>query len=290
MPRKLLIVEDHPEQAQLLERVIRLRFDMETSLVRDGLDGVTWARENLPDLILLDVMLYDINGFEVCRLLRADAQTVLTPIVMVTALNDAEHRLHGFQVGVNAFLTKPFSLDALFTAVESAWAWRARMEREPREGRLTIQPENQITLLQDLNDLSVRLRCSTPYTSEQVTQLCQFVHDLAQFATVWGLRENVVHPLHITYGIDYRAFTLTARGHPGGPHLAPSQLALQSDVVGTKRAPGALEGVKTSSTFSEICSELVERGLVDEIKHYEADSVVHLTKSFTSHETGPPST
>ena len=59
-------------------------------------------------MILLDLMLPDINGFDVCRRLRTDRATMLIPVVMLTALNDVQHRVHGFRVGANAYVTKPY--------------------------------------------------------------------------------------------------------------------------------------------------------------------------------------
>ena len=73
-----LIVEDHPEQAELVARILRLR-DYEPILAEDGETGLRLARECVPDVMLLDLMLPDINGFDVCRRLRTDPATMLIP-------------------------------------------------------------------------------------------------------------------------------------------------------------------------------------------------------------------
>ena len=77
-------------------------------------------------------MLPDINGFDVCRQLRTDRATMLIPVVMLTALgDDMQHRIHGFRVGANAYVTKPYGVDELFEAIAAARAWRS--EHGPAE-------------------------------------------------------------------------------------------------------------------------------------------------------------
>ena len=76
-------------------------------------------------MVLLDLMLPDINGFDVCRRLRSDRATMLTPVVMLTALGDARTAMHGFRVGANAYVTKPYGIEDLFDAIAAARAWRA---------------------------------------------------------------------------------------------------------------------------------------------------------------------
>src|SRR5262249_172575 len=149
----VLIIEDHPEQAGLLARILRMRMDLEPLVAEDGRNGLRLARKHLPDILLADIMLPDINGFDVCRQLRMDRDTMLIPVVMVTALNDMQHRVHGFRVGANAYLTKPYGVVELFKAIESAENWRARMEREPREGEIAVQSGSEIALFKGLNDL-----------------------------------------------------------------------------------------------------------------------------------------
>ena len=110
-----LIVEDHPEQAELVARILGTR-SYQSIVAENGETALRMARDRLPDFVLLDLMLPDINGFDVCRQLRSDRTTMLIPIVMLTALNDVQHKVHGFRVGANAYVTKPYGVDALFEA------------------------------------------------------------------------------------------------------------------------------------------------------------------------------
>ena len=81
-----------------------------------------------PDLILLDLMLPDIDGFEFCDRLKRARETNLIPIVMVTALQDAHHRATGVRVGANGYLTKPFTPAQLYETIDTAFAWHDEHE------------------------------------------------------------------------------------------------------------------------------------------------------------------
>ena len=93
-----LIVEDHPDQAQMVASLLRFR-NFEPIIAGDGETGLKLARLHSPDVVILDLMLPDISGFDVCRRLRSDRSTMLTPVVMLTALGDATNRMQGFRVG-----------------------------------------------------------------------------------------------------------------------------------------------------------------------------------------------
>ena len=88
---------------------------------------------------------------------------MLIPVVMLTALNDMQHRVHGFRVGANAYVTKPYGVDELFQAISAARAWRASMDQRSLQGEINVELNSEITLLKDLNDfLMHRLPDDTP--------------------------------------------------------------------------------------------------------------------------------
>ena len=108
-PSKILIVEDEPDLVELLEYNLTQE-GYGVSTVREGAAGLELARRIKFDLILLDLMLPDMEGFEFCRVLREEAQT---PIFFLTAAKDPVCRSLSMKLGANDYITKPFSIEDL---------------------------------------------------------------------------------------------------------------------------------------------------------------------------------
>jgi len=115
---KVLIVDDYPANVKLLERNLRTA-GYETIAAYDGQEALEKVRTERPDLILLDIMLPKIDGFEVCRRLRADEATAVIPIIMITALMETEDRIRGLESGADDFISKPFDRGELLARVKS---------------------------------------------------------------------------------------------------------------------------------------------------------------------------
>ena len=122
---KVLVVEDEPALIDTLEYSLRKQ-GYNVSLATDGHKAIEIARAEPPDLILLDVMLPGIDGFEVCRILR---QEMSVPILMLTAKADEVDKIVGLEVGADDYMTKPFSMRELLARVK-AMLRRVRMVRE----------------------------------------------------------------------------------------------------------------------------------------------------------------
>ena len=133
MPRTVLIVDDERDTNDILASLVQAR-DFKPIQLFSGSQVFDAVREHTPDLILLDLMLPDLDGFAICEQLKRNRETNLIPVIMVTALNDPNHRAAGVRVGANGYLTKPFTPDQLFEAIDAALAWRQRA-REPRHHR-----------------------------------------------------------------------------------------------------------------------------------------------------------
>src|SRR4029078_10831056 len=100
MAKRVLVVEDEEELGELIAEIMRLR-GLAAEVMHHGAPAPAWVRENQTDLVLLDLMLPDRNGYSVCEELKLDRQTNLTPIVMVTACNRHEDMVRGLAVGAN---------------------------------------------------------------------------------------------------------------------------------------------------------------------------------------------
>src|SRR3954451_22157346 len=147
MLRKALIVEDEEDMGSLLaETLRRWGFDA-THLLRGG-PAIAWTRLHQPELILLDLMLPDLDGYEICEELKLDRTTNLIPIVMVTARSGHDERLRGLEVGANHYLTKPFTEAQLCRAVTEVMTWREELQRRGAEGEIHFQLLSDVQYLE----------------------------------------------------------------------------------------------------------------------------------------------
>jgi two-component system cell cycle response regulator len=134
MTARILIVDDVPANTRLLEAKLSAEY-YQVASAKDGFEALEMAHTWQPDLILLDVMMPGMDGFECCRKLKGDSTTLHIPVVMVTALGEPAERLHGLESGADDFLTKPVEYETLMARVRSLVRlkrlldeWRARGE------------------------------------------------------------------------------------------------------------------------------------------------------------------
>ena len=134
MSGRVLVVDDVEANVKLLEAKLSSEY-FDVLLAYNGRTALEIANAELPDVILLDVMMPRMDGFEVCQHLRANPRTADVPVVMVTALSDVANRLRGLEVGADDFLTKPVNDIALFARVRSLVRLKRMMEElRVREG------------------------------------------------------------------------------------------------------------------------------------------------------------
>src|SRR6267142_125495 len=131
MTARVLVVDDVELNVKLLEAKLSSEY-FEVIAADNGPAALELAETEMPDIILLDVMMPLMDGFEVCRRLKANPHTADIPVVMVTALSDVADRLRGLESGADEFLTKPVNDTALFARVRSL----VRMKRMMDELRL----------------------------------------------------------------------------------------------------------------------------------------------------------
>lgn len=118
MPNKILIIEDDPTSLRLIEYALKQHgYQVLTTL--NGLEGIITAQKEEPDLIVLDIMLPGIDGFEVCRRLHSGSQTADIPILIISAKTQKEDINAGFKAGANDYLLKPVSPAEIINRVES---------------------------------------------------------------------------------------------------------------------------------------------------------------------------
>jgi DNA-binding response OmpR family regulator len=133
----VLIVDDAPANLGVIEDYLDA-YNFEIVVARDGEKGIAIAHSIQPDLILLDVMMPGIDGFETCRRLKADESTQNIPVIFMTALNNIEDKLKGFEAGGVDYLIKPLQEQEVLARVQTHLALR-NMQKELEAKNLKLQ-------------------------------------------------------------------------------------------------------------------------------------------------------
>ncbi len=107
MAKKVLIIEDHPATAEMIANILRMD-EIGSVIASNGFSGIEKASAEKPDLILLDVMMPGMNGFEVCEKLKAGEETSRIPVVIVSIRASADSVRNGKKLGAIEYITKPF--------------------------------------------------------------------------------------------------------------------------------------------------------------------------------------
>jgi putative two-component system response regulator len=117
---KILVVDDAVENIKLVTEILnRPKSEYQIEAAGDGYEALEMVKTFKPELIMLDVVMPGIDGFEVCRILKEDEKTRLIPIVMITALDSQQDRLRGLESGVDDFISKPFNVYELLARVKN---------------------------------------------------------------------------------------------------------------------------------------------------------------------------
>ena len=274
MPRTVLIVDDERDTNDLLAGLVQAR-GFEPIQIFSGGPVLEAVRRQAPDLVLLDVMMPDVDGFSVCEQLKRNRETNLIPILMVTALTDADNRAQGIRVGANGYVTKPFTPDQLFTAIDSVLEWRKKHADQGVAGEIQFDLRSEQAYLQQVNELLSDLYEHTPLTERQIKDLRQAVMEMGGNAIEWGNRKNADLPLRITYRIGRDSVTLVIKDQGPGfnrnhlPHAAQDEDPIAH--LDVRNDLGLREGG---------FGIMLAKGLVDEFRYNDTGNEVTLVKRF----------
>lgn len=135
----VLLVEDNADVRQYLKKQLGNTYTIMEA--ENGRDGIEKARQQIPDLIISDIMMPEMDGYEFCRLMKNDQKTSHIPVIMLTAKSSENSKLSGLETGADAYLTKPFNLQELQIRIENLIAQRRKM-RERFSKEFLLKPSD----------------------------------------------------------------------------------------------------------------------------------------------------
>ena len=152
----ILVVDDNPTNLEILDHALT-KAGYKVRVEAEGLNVMKQTRLSIPDLILLDIMLPDFNGFDVCKQLKADPLTKCIPVIFMTAMTDPIDKIKGLNLGAVDYVTKPFQKEELLA--------RVRVHLHLRQLTKTLEIQNQ-QLIELKNELENRVAERTAELSQ----------------------------------------------------------------------------------------------------------------------------
>ena len=180
MADRILIIDDEPHMRLLLDHLMT-HAGYVTLVARDGEEGMILARNQRPDLIIMDIRMPKVDGIKAARIVRADQVLKQVPIIFLTAVPDADEKMVSFEAGADDYIVKPFDSDELVARVASQLRHRRGAAQVAEEARAETLSQLMVTLAHYLNNaltvMSGRADITRENVPEDVTQLKQAVRE-----------------------------------------------------------------------------------------------------------------
>ena len=199
-PKKILIVEDEADIAQLVKLYLE-KDGFRPTIAKTGLEGLKLVKADRPDMVILDLMLPEMDGLEICKKIRTSMDTALLPIMMLTAKAEESDTIIGLELGADDYVTKPFSPKVLVARVKALFR-RLERDDDPKQTSYAYGP-----LLLDLARHEVLLDgAEIPLTAKEFGLLEQLLRHPGRVLT-----RDVL--LNTVWGYDYYGTTRTVDVH-----------------------------------------------------------------------------
>ncbi len=243
-----LIVEDEPEANTLLSMLVQLR-GYRTESAFTGGEALAKVEQHHPDIVFLDLMLPDIDGYQVCHRLKSRKDTTLIPIVMVTARVALENRIKCYCTGADHYVPKPYTPDQIFEAIDDAEHWRRLVETDGTSGEFAFESRDDGESLRRLAQLGSQLLAGTPLGLDAICRVNESLRQLCNQAESWGQSHKVQAVASLSYRIEPDRVVLTLRDLAGwfrdDPRSPAERWPLEIargrfDTVATDRASGTV--------------------------------------------------
>jgi CheY-like chemotaxis protein len=223
-----LIVEDEPEANKLLAMLLQLRGYRTESAYR-GAEALTKIREHFPDVVFLDLMLPDMDGYDVCRSLKSSESISLVPVVIVTARLAAENRIESFEAGADDYIPKPYTPDQIFEALEHSSAWKDQVAAPRVEGEVPLDGRDDGEALRRLAQLRRLMQTRGGLGLDEIERISTVIKELWSSVDHWSRRHRLSRVATLAYSLTPEALTLTVHDEagwlPAARELAPDSPA-----------------------------------------------------------------
>ncbi|HUU09393.1 MAG TPA: response regulator transcription factor [Phycisphaerae bacterium] len=241
---RVLIVEDEPDMNNLLADILSV-YDFEPLRAATGKQALALLDQQNPDAILLDLMLPDFSGIELCKRLKDSRDTRRIPIVILTALDGQVHRRKAYEAGADDYMTKPFAPEALVARLRACLDQALSTPERCRRLDVTIEPTASISDLKAFNALVTCLRGRTDLDLDRVEALRKGLVRIADAAGQWAAAHDRVPPVRLTINLESQMLRLTFEPQAaGGDAFLAEHLADEAAVPAALIDAGVIDRVR----------------------------------------------
>jgi putative two-component system response regulator len=289
----ILIVDDNPVNIDLLLNILKGAYRF--GVAKNGAKALEYLEQNKPDLILLDVMMPEIDGFAVCKKLKADPLFTDIEVIFITALSDAKYIAQGFELGAVDYITKPFKAAEVKARVQTHMTLKKMKEALNRQNIvLEDQVKNKTAQLQEMfiatvGGMALMAESRDPYTAGHQHRVAQFACDIAKNMNLPEDQIEAIRIAGVLHDIGKIRTPVSLLNRPGKLLKAEWELIKTHPVVGYK----ILKQIPFPWPIAEIVYQHHERidgsgyprGLKDDGIRLEAKilAVADVIEAITSH-------
>ncbi len=206
----ILIVEDDPANNEMLRQVLEdEKFKVKQTF--NGKEAFEFLKTKKPDLILLDLMLPDIDGFTICQELKSKRDTNLIPIIMLTALTEHKNMIKGFKVGANKYITKPFEIFNLLIEIRNLLEWKKTVTENKGKfyEAVSFEMRSELKYLDELNQMISNFLRRTSLSETEIEELKLGIYEIGVNAMEWGNKFDEDLLVKVKYEITESQITIT---------------------------------------------------------------------------------
>ncbi|MHB1561280.1 MAG: response regulator transcription factor, partial [Isosphaeraceae bacterium] len=195
-----LIVEDEPQANKLLAMLLQLR-GYQTESAYSGSEALDKIRDRAPDVVFLDLMLPDMDGYTVCRALKSPAGVSVIPVVIVTARLTAENRIESYAAGADDYVPKPYTPDQIFEALEQSSAWKDHLDDPRLDGEVALDARDDGEALRQLAQLRRLLLSRCELQPADVEQISSSIRAFWESIDAWSRHRQEERVATLTYAL-----------------------------------------------------------------------------------------
>jgi CheY-like chemotaxis protein len=242
-----LIVEDEVEANKLLAMLVQLQ-GYQTDSAFSGAEALAKVRNHVPDVIFLDLMLPDVDGYDICRALKSAGTTSQIPVIIVTARVAARNRIESFRAGADDFVPQPYTPDQIFEALDQSDSWKRQIAAPRVEGRVELDGRHDGNTLRCLAQLRSLLLARSGLAPEAVESINSAIEAIWAGVEQWAQHRRLEQVATLAYSITPESLTLTVHDEGGwldsSGHPAQKQVstilasALFDEVIANQPAQG----------------------------------------------------